>query len=165
MPDDTAGSRARGTDAPATGTRFAGGPAESPGFLLWRVTGAWQRAMASALAPLGLTHPQFVLLACAWWLSRAGETPNQVRVAAQAGVEVKTASEVFGRLEAKGLLTRATDPNDSRAKVIGVTVEGEKLATKAVAVGGEADSAFFGGVGAERVVSVLRALAGDGESD
>lgn len=165
MPDDTAGSRARGTETPATGTRFAGGPAESPGFLLWRVTGAWQRAMASALAPLGLTHPQFVLLACAWWLSRAGETPNQVRVAAQAGVEVKTASEVFGRLEAKGLLTRATDPNDSRAKVIGVTPEGEKLATRAVAVVEEADAAFFGGVDSERVVSVLRALAVEREDD
>jgi len=115
--------------------------------------------MASALAPLGLTHPQFVLLACAWWLSRAGETPNQVRVAAQAGVEVKTASEVFGRLEAKGLLTRAPDPNDSRAKTIRVTPAGEELAARAVAVVEHADAAFFAGVETERVVSVLRALA------
>ncbi|MGA0567629.1 MarR family winged helix-turn-helix transcriptional regulator [Rathayibacter sp. KR2-224] len=162
MPDpreqNKARSAATGTES-GGGTRFAGGPAESPGFLLWRVTGAWQRAMASALAPLGLTHVQFVLLACSWWLGRAGEAPNQVKVAAQAGSDVKTASEVFGRLEAKGLLTRSADPNDSRAKAISVTAEGKALAERAVAVVEEADARFFAGVDAEAAVSLLRALA------
>lgn len=140
------------------GTRFIGGPAESPGFLLWQVTTSWQRAMASTLAPLGLTHPQFVLLACTWWLSRSGETPNQARVAAQAGVEVKTASEVFARLEAKQLLTRSTDPHDSRAKTVRVTSHGEALAARAVAAVEEADARFFERVDTADVVSLLGRL-------
>ena len=50
-------------------TRFENGPGESPGFLLWHTTMRWQRSMAAALHPLGLTHMQFVLLASAWWMS------------------------------------------------------------------------------------------------
>ncbi|NNC12414.1 winged helix-turn-helix transcriptional regulator [Planctomonas sp. JC2975] len=156
MPEAAASDSAQ---APASGTRFAGGPAESPGFLLWRVTGAWQRAMASALTPLGLTHVQFVLLACSWWLGREGATPNQAQVAAQAGADVKTASEVFGRLEAKGLVTRRPDPNDSRAKAVEVTVAGRELAGRAVSVVEDADARFFAGVDSVAAVSMLQRLA------
>ena len=81
-------------------TRFAGGPDESPGFLLWHATLRWQRAVAAALAPLDLTHVQFVLLACAWWLNDQGHTPNQLTLAAQAGTDVKMTSQVLRRLEA-----------------------------------------------------------------
>ncbi len=49
-------------------TRYPDGPAGSPGFLLWHVTLQWQRAIATALQLLHLTHVQFVLLACTWWL-------------------------------------------------------------------------------------------------
>ena len=49
-------------------TRFREGPGASPGFLLWHLTLAWQRAVTAALEPLGLTHVQFVLLATAWFL-------------------------------------------------------------------------------------------------
>ena len=38
-------------------------PEESPGFLLSHVTLRRQREVAAALAPLNLTHVQFVLLA------------------------------------------------------------------------------------------------------
>ena len=60
-------------------------PGESPGFLLWHTTLRWQRDIAAALAPLDLTHVQFVLLACAWWLNNQGEHPNQLALARQAG--------------------------------------------------------------------------------
>src|SRR5256885_5403077 len=46
---------------------------ESPGFLLWHATLRWQRDVASALAPLDLTHVQFMLLACGWWLNEQGD--------------------------------------------------------------------------------------------
>jgi DNA-binding MarR family transcriptional regulator len=115
--------------------------------------------MASALAPLGLTHVQFVLLACSWWLGRAGTPPNQAQVAAQAGSDVKTASDVFARLEAKGLLTRSVDPNDSRAKAIQVTAAGRRLAERAVTIVEEADARFFADVDAAVAVSLLQRLA------
>jgi len=41
---------------------------DSPGFMLWRVTNAWQAAQRAALHPCGLTHIQLVLLASLTWL-------------------------------------------------------------------------------------------------
>jgi DNA-binding MarR family transcriptional regulator len=144
-------------------TRFAGGPAESPGFLLWRVTLRWQRAVSEALAPLGLTHVQFVLLACAWWLGEQGQRPNQMTIAAQAATDVKMTSEILRKLEARGLLHRGVDDRDTRAKVITVTAGGAELARQAITVVEDADARFFGSV-PESFVARMRTLAGFGTS-
>jgi len=142
-------------------TRFKGGPSESPGLLLWRTTMRWQRAMTAALAPLDLTHVQFVLLASAMWLGRNGGPPNQVQLAAQAGTEAKMTSDVVTRLEAKGLIARETDPQDSRAKVIRITSAGAAMAQRAILAVEAADAAFFGAVDEPQLVSLLRQLAGE----
>jgi DNA-binding MarR family transcriptional regulator len=118
-------------------------PDESPGFLLWHVTLRWQREIAAALTPLGLTHVQFVLLAAAWWLNSRGEEPNQLSVATQAGTDVKMTSEVLRKLEAKGLIVRAVDAADTRARRIHVTERGGDLALAAVAAVEGVDAAFF----------------------
>ena len=141
-------------------TRFSG-PSESPGLLLWRTTMRWQRVMTAALAPLDLTHVQFVLLASAMWLGRNGEPPNQVQLAAQAGTEVKMTSDVVGRLEAKGLIARETDPQDSRAKVIRITATGTAAVRKAIVAIEAADAAFFGPVDEAQLVGLLQQLAGE----
>ena len=124
-------------------TRFAGGPAESPGFLLWHVTLRWQRAIAAVLAPLDLTHVQFVLLACTYWLTGQGQTPNQLGVATQAGTDVKMASQVLRKLEDRGLIQRRIDQRDTRAKTLSMTRRGTSLAIKAIKVVEEADAQFF----------------------
>jgi DNA-binding MarR family transcriptional regulator len=118
-------------------------PDDSPGFLLWHVTLRWQRDIAAALAPLNLTHVQFVLLASAWWLNEQGEQPNQLALATWAGTDVKMASQVLRVLEAKGLLTREVDPADTRARRLRVTGKGAELAERAIAVVEAADRAFF----------------------
>jgi DNA-binding MarR family transcriptional regulator len=118
-------------------------PDSSPGFLLWHVTLRWQRDMATALAPLRLTHVQFVLLATTWWLNTHGERPNQLTVAQQAGTDVKMTSQVLRTLEAKGLLTRDVDPADTRARLLLVTDAGADLAARAIEVVEAADAAFF----------------------
>ncbi|NLS19917.1 winged helix-turn-helix transcriptional regulator [Rhizobium sp. P40RR-XXII] len=142
-------------------TRFKGGPSESPGLLLWRTTMRWQRVMTAALAPLDLTHVQFVLLASAMWLGRDGQPPNQVQLAAQAGTEVKMTSDVVTRLEAKGLIARETDPHDSRAKVIRVTAAGAAAAQRAIVVIETADAEFFEPVDEVQLAGLLRQLAGE----
>src|SRR6201987_2073828 len=101
--------------------------------MLWHVTLRWQREIAAALAPLGLTHVQFVLLASTWWLNSRGEDPNQLGVARQAGPDVKMTSEVLRKLEAKGLIGRTVDAADTRARRIRVTERGGGLAVRAVA--------------------------------
>jgi DNA-binding MarR family transcriptional regulator len=134
-------------------------PASSPGFLLWHATLRWQRAITAALAPLDLTHVQFVLLACAWWLGRAGDPPNQLALATQAGTDVKMTSAVLGTLERKGLISREPDPADSRAKRIRVTARGADLAPRAIDAVERADAEFFGSVEPQAALSVLRRLA------
>jgi DNA-binding MarR family transcriptional regulator len=118
-------------------------PDESPGFLLWHVTLRWQREIAAALAPLDLTHVQFVLLATTWWLNERGEEPNQLSVATHAGTDVKMTSEVLRKLEAKGLVVRTVDAADTRARRIHVTERGGDLALAAVAAVEGVDAAFF----------------------
>lgn len=149
------------TEEQELNTRFKGGPSESPGLLLWRTTMRWQRVMTAALAPLDLTHVQFVLLASAMWLGRNGQPPNQVQLAAQAGTEVKMTSDVVARLEAKGLIERETAPHDSRAKVIRVTAAGVAAAQRAIMTVEAADAEFFEPVDEAQLVELLRQLAGE----
>ena len=124
-------------------TRFAEGPGASPGFLLWHLTLAWQRAVTTALAPMGLTHVQFVLLACTWWLTEHGSPPNQLEVARQAGTDVRMTSEVVRKLETKGLLTREVDASDSRARRLRPTAAGARLAQEAIDAVEQVDADFF----------------------
>ncbi|TCO58420.1 MarR family winged helix-turn-helix transcriptional regulator [Actinocrispum wychmicini] len=126
-------------------TRF-GGPERSPGFLLWRVTLAWQRAMRAALAPHDLTHVQFVLLATGWWLGRH-EPPTQQTLAERAGTDTMMTSQVIRKLAERGLVTRQEDPADARAKRITVTSAGLKVLKSALADVEQVDVEFFARLG------------------
>ncbi|MFG2990598.1 MarR family winged helix-turn-helix transcriptional regulator [Streptomyces sp. NPDC048257] len=134
-------------------------PGESPGFLLWHATLRWQRDIAAALAPLDLTHVQFVLLACTWWLNSQGEHPNQLALARQAGTDVKMTSQVLRTLERKGLVEREVDPADTRAKRLRVTDTGADLAPRAIAAVERADAQFFRPVPVGDAVALLGRLA------
>jgi DNA-binding MarR family transcriptional regulator len=134
-------------------------PGDSPGFLLWHATLRWQRDIAAALGPLGLTHVQFVLLACTWWLNTQGEQPNQLAVARQAGTDVKMTSQVLRALEAKGLVEREVDPADTRAKRLRVTSTGAELAPRAIAAVEDVDARFFQPVARDAAVTLLSRLA------
>jgi DNA-binding MarR family transcriptional regulator len=134
-------------------------PNDSPGFLLWHATLRWQREITAALKTLGLTHVQFVLLACTWWLNEQGQRPNQVDLAAQAGTDVKMTSQVLRSLERKGLVDREVDPADTRARRIRPTPRGAKLAPRAIAVVEQVDGEFFVDVPLEQALQVLGRLA------
>ena len=141
-------------------------PEDSPGFLLWHVTLRWQREIAAALAPLDLTHVQFVLLASTWWLNSRGEDPNQLGVARQAGTDVKMTSEVLRKLEAKRLIVRTVDAADTRARKIRVTERGGELAVRAVAAVEAVDAAFFRAVpDTGALLAMLRPLAHHGDRE
>ena len=141
-------------------SRFPDGPAASPGFLLWHLTLAWQRAVAAALGQFELTHVQFVLLACAWWLQEQGCTPNQLQLARQAGTDVKMTSQVVRRLEAKGLIERTVDPDDTRARRLRPTRDGARLARRAIVAVENVDARFFAGE-ADALTPILQRLVAD----
>ena len=134
-------------------------PGRSPGFLLWHATLRWQRGIAAALAPLGLTHVQFVLLACAWWLNQQGQHPSQIALASFAGTDVKMTSQVLRSLERKGLVEREVDRADTRALRLRVTRRGARLAPRAIAVVQQVDAEFFDEVPRAAALRLLRQLA------
>lgn len=137
------------------------GPNESPGLLLWRATLRWERLLAGVLKPLELTHVQFVLLASTWWLTIvAAEHPNQRRLAEHAGTDLTMTSQVLRTLQSRGLITRTTDPNDSRAIQVGVTHRGASLAKRAISLVETADTEFFSSAADQTLVlEVLQELA------
>lgn len=143
---------------PPLPTRLSG-PAESPGFLLWKISNAWQRRLRAALQPYGLTHSQFVLLATATWFG-AEETLTQARLSQLCGVDPMTTSQVLRALEAAGLIERTDHPQDPRAKAITVTRAGRDLARKAVVAVEDADAAFFKPLASDtkRLVAMFQAL-------
>lgn len=139
-------------------THFAG-PAESPGFLLWKISNAWQRRQRTALQPYGLTHSQFVVLATATWFG-AEEILTQTRISQLTGIDPMTTSQVLRALEAASLIQRVDHPRDPRAKSINVTRTGRDLARKAVVVVEQTDAAFFEPLASDtkRLVEMFQAL-------
>lgn len=133
---------------------------DSPGLLLWRVTNSWQATQRAALAPFGLTHVQFVLLASLTWLQ--SDTPvTQRDLAAHAHTDPMMTSQILRVLEAKSLIRRAPHPTDARARALTVRREGAELANAATAAIEAADRIFFGPLREDQpgFTDMLRCLA------
>jgi DNA-binding MarR family transcriptional regulator len=104
--------------------------------------------MRSVLAPYGLTHVQFVLLASLWWLQDHGDRPpTQARLAEQAGTDPMMTSQVTRKLEARGLLERGLDPVDARTRQLRLTAAGGALVASALADVEATDEDYFGAIG------------------
>jgi DNA-binding MarR family transcriptional regulator len=84
------------------------------------------------LEPLGLTHPQYLVMLALW-----ENSPRRVRELADAlFLEPATLSPLLKRLEAAGLLERRRDPDDDRALAVSLTDAGQALRAKALDVPG-----------------------------
>jgi DNA-binding MarR family transcriptional regulator len=104
---------------------------------------------------------QFVLLASLWWLvDHDDRPPTQARLAQQAGTDPMMTSQVTRKLETRGLLERAQDPADSRARRLRLTAAGRALVTRALADVETADEEYFATLGPRRdaFVRALRIL-------
>lgn len=117
-------------------------PKESPGFLLWRVSIRWRRAIETALKPFDLTHPQFVILATTGWLTKEGQKISQLDVSRLSGIDPNTISQILRGLQAKGLINRYHSHNE-KGKNPNLTPEGVGRLSKALPAVEEADAKFF----------------------
>lgn len=106
----------------------------TPGFLVWRLSMKWRVAVDRAVAPLGLTHAQYSLVASLYGMQRDGERPSQRRLADHTGLEPLYVSKLARSLESAGLLERARDPRDPRAVQLALTDEGRERTRRAVTV-------------------------------
>ncbi|WP_309614990.1 MarR family transcriptional regulator [Salinibacterium sp.] len=85
------------------------------------------------LQPLGLTHPQYLVMLALWERS-----PRTVRDIGQAlRLEPATLSPLLKRLQSAGLLTRNRNVNDERALDVELTTEGRALRGRAELVPGQ----------------------------
>ncbi|MFD9321489.1 MarR family winged helix-turn-helix transcriptional regulator [Streptomyces sp. NPDC060053] len=106
----------------------------TPGFLVWRLSTKWRVAVDRAVAPLGLTHAQYSLVASLYGMQRAGERPSQRRLADHTGLEPLYVSKLARALESAGLLERTRDPRDPRAVQLALTDQGQDVTRRAVKV-------------------------------
>lgn len=82
------------------------------------------------LAPLGLTHPQYLVMLALWERS-----PRALHdLADQLALEPASASPLVKRLERDGLLERTRSLEDERRLEIGLTEKGRALRARAVDV-------------------------------
>lgn len=109
-------------------------PGPTPGFLVWRLANKWRVAVDRAVAPLGLTHAQYSLIASLHGMQRTGERPSQRRLADHTGLEALYVSKLARALESAGLVERTPDSRDTRAVQLALTDQGQAVARQAIAV-------------------------------
>lgn len=135
-------------------------PEESPGFLLWRVSTLWRRKIEEVLKPIGLTHPQFVILATTAWLTRKNEAVTQVQIGKEAGLDPNTTSQILRSLQSKGYIERSRK-QDERSKSPSLTKKGGEVLKEALPAVERADAFFFDPVDVKKTgfLSALQKLS------
>ena len=79
------------------------------------------------LEPIGLTHPQYLVMLCLW-----EQAPLRVsQIANRLSLEPATLSPLLKRLEAAGLVVRERDQSDERAVAVSLTPAGLRLRHRA----------------------------------
>ncbi len=85
------------------------------------------------LEPLGLTHPQYLVMLALWERS-----PRSLReLAAELALEPATLSPLVKRLEAQDLVTRSRRDDDERVLDVRLTEAGARLRARALEVPGK----------------------------
>jgi DNA-binding MarR family transcriptional regulator len=102
------------------------------GFLLWRVVMKWRAAVDRAVAPWGLTHAQYSLLASLYGLTGAGARPSQRELADYTGLDPVYVSRLVRALERAGLVSRTESTLDSRAFQLLITEYGVDVVRQAI---------------------------------
>ncbi|MDY6997692.1 MAG: MarR family transcriptional regulator [Actinomycetota bacterium] len=89
------------------------------------------------LEPLGLTHPQYLVMLAMWdhHRSRESREPLSVkRIAATLQMDSATLSPMLKRLETLGLITRTRNATDERATDVALTEAGTALRARATGI-------------------------------
>ncbi|HEY0617833.1 MAG TPA: MarR family transcriptional regulator [Kribbella sp.] len=82
------------------------------------------------LEPLGLTHPQYLVMLALW-----EESPLSVKqLSGLLQLDPGTLSPLLKRLESSGYVTRRRDPHDERSLAVTLTEAGQSLRTEALKI-------------------------------
>lgn len=92
------------------------------GFLVYRAHQQAAAVFRHALEPVGLTPPQFAVLA----LLSTEDGQRQTTLCERGAVDPNTMVGIVDRLEAAGLVARRRDPQDRRAYLVRLTPKGRR---------------------------------------
>lgn len=128
-------------------SKYQGSSDHSIGLSFIKVYNLWHRQIKSALSNIGLTHPQFVVIASLGYLAQFNQEITQVNIADKSDIDVMTVSTIIKNLEKKNLIKRTPSIQDTRAKSVQLTAEGTKIMMTAMEIVEEIDIRFFGQLG------------------
>lgn len=137
------------SDSPSESGQNASGPV---GRSFIRVYNLWHKRVKEALRGIGLTHPQYVVLASLGYLAQSGDEVSQVDIARNSDIDVMTVSTILRNLERDGLVTRRTSSDDQRAKTVQMTVSGRSSLKRALPLVEGIDADFLGRLGEDRTM-------------
>ena len=130
-------------------------------FNLYAASRAVSAAYRPLLEPLGVTYPQYLVLATLWEYGDmpVGELTQRLQV------EYGTMTPLLKRMEKLGLVTRSRNLNDERSVTVGLGAEGEALRVHAAGIYRAISEKFgFTPDYADNALTVLRSVidrAGD----
>ena len=133
----------------------------TPGYLVWRLSMKWRAAVDAAVAPLGLTHAQYSVLASLRGMTRSGNYPSQRELADHTGLDPIYISKLARALESGGLIKRVPDANDTRAVRLTITKEGATVIDRAIVIVRDLQeqlTAPLGGTSSRRMQMLMRDL-------
>lgn len=124
---------------------------ESAGYLVNHMARLFARELAKRIAPLGLSPGQFPILLELW--ERDGVT--QKNLVDRLDVEQATMANTLARMERDGLITRKSDPNDSRSRLIRLTARAKALEMPAKQAANAVNQMALGGFDKEESAKFL----------
>ncbi len=87
------------------------------------------------LEPLGLTHPQYLVMLALWDNDKAGGDALSVKqIAGLLQMDSATVSPMLKRLEALGFISRTRSVSDERTTLVNLTKGGSALRRQALAI-------------------------------
>jgi len=128
-------------------SKFDSNAEKSTGLMFIKTYNKWHRSIKTELETLGVTHPQYVVLATTNYLSLHQEEVRQIDIANMSDIDVMTTSDILKVLEKKALIKRYSSPSDGRAKAVDLTEQGLAIVKKATIIVEGIDEQFFGVLG------------------
>jgi MarR family transcriptional regulator, organic hydroperoxide resistance regulator len=127
---------------------------ESLGLLVRSTHRAFVRALATELAPHGISNAEWSALRVLW----RSDPPTQVELAEQLAVEKASVTPVLAGLERKGLVRRGRDAEDRRKTPIHLTARGRALEAALLPLGAQVNARAEAGLGARDRATLRRLL-------
>ena len=133
-------------------------PEDSPGFFLWQITMIWQRKIKKVLEPYQISHAQFVIMAVLLWFNKHKYDTTQTGIINWTKLDKMTVSKSIKKLIAQGLLNQVEHVQDTRAKNVSLTEQGNILIHQLIPIVESIDTAFFGSIPKDDSQSLIRML-------